>query len=211
VIEPPTEVRWTSITDLRLAELLRTRQSVDTGSRMVIAIDGMSASGKTTLCSRVAHHIPASAVVHTDDVAWNHSFFGWETLLIEHVLQPFSAGLPVRFRPEAWIKHHREGVIEVTADTQVLLLEGVGAGRRELDQYVDSIVWVVADEACARERAMARDGDTPEANKFWDEWMRQEKPFLAHQRSWERATIISNGTPDDHAVPRELQVRLVSR
>jgi hypothetical protein len=30
----------------------------------------------------------ASALVHTDDVAWRHSFFGWSDLLIEGVLKP---------------------------------------------------------------------------------------------------------------------------
>jgi 2-phosphoglycerate kinase len=37
---------------------------------LVIAVDGRSSSGKTTLATRIAAVIPATAVVHTDDIVW---------------------------------------------------------------------------------------------------------------------------------------------
>jgi MFS family permease len=49
---------------------------------LVVALDGRSSSGKTTLAGRVAGAIPATAVVHTDAIAWWHSRFGWTNLAL---------------------------------------------------------------------------------------------------------------------------------
>jgi chloramphenicol 3-O-phosphotransferase len=43
---------------------------------VVLAVDGRSSSGKTTLAARLQDAIAGSAVVHTDDIAWWHSRFG---------------------------------------------------------------------------------------------------------------------------------------
>jgi hypothetical protein len=39
-----------------------------------LAVDGRSAGGKTTLAERLAALVPGAVVVHTDDIAWHHSF-----------------------------------------------------------------------------------------------------------------------------------------
>jgi ABC-type glutathione transport system ATPase component len=41
----------------------------------ILAVDGRSGSGKSTIASLLHHVVPASVVVHTDDIAWHHSFF----------------------------------------------------------------------------------------------------------------------------------------
>jgi len=45
------------------------------GRPCVLAIDGRGGSGKTTIAERIRAAVPGAAAVHTDDVAWNHSFF----------------------------------------------------------------------------------------------------------------------------------------
>ena len=42
----------------------------------VLAVDGRSNNGKTTLAALIGGLVPGSAVVHTDDIAWEHSRFG---------------------------------------------------------------------------------------------------------------------------------------
>jgi hypothetical protein len=39
------------------------------GSPVVLAVDGRSNAGKTTLAARIGGAVPGSAVVHTDDIA----------------------------------------------------------------------------------------------------------------------------------------------
>lgn len=179
---------------------------LDLDRRTVVAVDGRSAAGKTTLTAAlhdeaVRRGVPC-AVVHTDDIAWFHSFFDWADLLADGVLRPFRAEGAVHFVPPAWRPNGRDGAVEVPAGTRLLLVEGVGAGRRVLGDLLDAVVWVQSDVGVARERGLARDtasgvnGDAAETEAFWDEWDREEVPFQAAQRPWERAVLVVAGSRD---------------
>jgi hypothetical protein len=159
----------------------------------VVAVDGRSGSGKSTLTRALAAGT-GTHVVATDDLAWHHSFFDWTDELIEQVLAPVHRGEAVRHRPPAWIERERPGAIDVPAGVERVLVEGVGAGRRELAEWVDAIVWVRSDPTAARRRGIARDGDDPAAEEFWDEWMAAEIPFQDAERTWERAALVVDGT-----------------
>jgi hypothetical protein len=78
-----------------------------------------------------------------------------------------------------------------------LILEGVGAGRRELATYLDGIIWVQADldETLARDRDRVAAGEiSPSA---YDDWMEHERPFQAEQQTWNRARQIVCGSPSE--------------
>lgn len=174
------------------AELL----AVEVGARpVIVAVDGRSGAGKSTVADRLRDEVPGSCVVHTDDVAWHESFFGWDGLLAAGVLLPVRQGGAVAFRPPAWLERGREGAIEVPAGCPLLIVEGVGAGRASLTPLVDVAIWVQSDRQEARRRGLERDGGTPEAITFWEEWQAGEVPFLAADRPWDRADIVLCGTP----------------
>lgn len=165
----------------------------------VVAVDGRGGGGKSFLADRLHRVLPASAVVHTDDVAWWHSRFGWADLMIEGILAPVHAGRAVRFRPPAWGSRGRTGSIDVPAGTSTLIVEGVGASRREVVGLIDVAVWVRSDFAEAErrgiERDMTRDGiDRLAAEREWHAWADEEVPFLLDDRPWERADVIVAGT-----------------
>lgn len=170
------------------------------GRPRVIAVDGRGAGGKSTLARRLAGAVTASAVVHTDDVARQHSFFDWGDLLAEGVLEPARAGCAVAYRPPAWLVRGRPGAIEVPSGLDLLVVEGVGGGRRELAHLTDAVVWVQSDFSEAERRGIARDvalgvnGNAEEALAFWHRWMAEELPFLESQRPWERACVMVAGT-----------------
>ncbi len=180
------------------------------GSRPVIlAIDGRSGGGKSTVAARVAAHIPGAVIVHTDDVAWYESFFDWDVLLAEGILEPLRRGEAVNFRPPAWDERGREGAIRVDADASVLILEGVGSSRRSLTPHIDASVWVQSDLSEARRRGIERDGGDDAAASFWDEWTAQEEPFLAEDRPWERADLVVCGTPHLSGVPQAAATHVI--
>jgi hypothetical protein len=104
-------------------------------------------------------------------------------------------GAAVRFRPPVWQERSRPGAIEVPAGCELVIVEGVGAARRELMPVVDAVVWVQSDLAEARRRGIERDGGDEAARSFWDLWMAEELPFLAREQPWTRADIIVAGTP----------------
>ena len=72
---------------------------------LLVGIDGRSRSGKSTLAALIARCIQEVVVVHTDDIAWHHSFFGWSDVLIEGVLRPLRRdGLPLSCTLQPWTR-----------------------------------------------------------------------------------------------------------
>lgn len=161
-----------------------------------MAIDGRSGSGKTTLAEALSAHLPGSVILHTDDIAWYESFFGWDHLMAAGLLLPLRRGSAVQFRPPAWDRRGREGAITVPAGVPFVIVEGVGSSRRSLGTLLDATVWLQADHEEAWRRGIARDGGTDEVVSFWEEWGRAEARFLAEDRPWERASVIACGTPE---------------
>lgn len=202
-------------------ELLSTMIDVLVGRRLgrtvpsrpaILAVDGRSNNGKTTLAVRISQAVPAAIVVHTDDIAWRHSRFGWADLLVDGILVPVHQGRAVRYRPPRWVEHGRPGAIEVPAGCPLLIVEGDGAGRREVAHLLDALIWVQSDEREAEKRRLSRDAhpsaidlvNLPSDGSAGDDhgWMTEEVPFNASQRTWERADIIVCGTPEFTYDPR---------
>jgi len=161
----------------------------------VLAIDGHSASGKTTLAARLGAAIPDSAVLHTDDVAWHHSVFDWDELLVEGVLGPLRRGAAVEYRPPAWEQRGRPGAIVVPAGTTLLLVEGVGSSRASLSGQLDLSIWMETAEPIrvARDDVRLARGDVSPAD--YASWMAQENAHVAVDRPWDRARWVVSGSP----------------
>jgi hypothetical protein len=170
------------------------------GRPRVLAVDGRSGGGKTTVAQWLAAAVPGAIVLHTDDVAWYHAFFDWADLMRDGILAPLRAGDDVAYRPPAWDERGRDGAITASAASPLVIVEGVGIGRRELSAYVDALLWVQTDADEARRRGLARDG--ADAAGFWAEWQAAEDPFQAEQRPWERAGLIVSGAPEIPHDPR---------
>ena len=179
----------------RLVDLLAPRTDAPRGRPRIVAVDGRSGGGKTTLAERLCRAVPGAQIVHTDDVAWNHSRFGWADPMVAGVLGPLHRGSAVRYRPPGWAPNGRHGWIDVAAGAPLVVVEGVGAARRELTHLLDAAVWVQSDLAEAERRGIVRDGGDAAAAEHWHEWMSEEIPFLAADRPWRRASVIVAGTP----------------
>jgi len=206
--EEPEAGPWRAESLTAVIEALIGRGSgrVVSGRPVILSVDGRSNAGKTTLAARICEAVPSSAVVHTDDVAWEHSRFGWSDLLADGILAPVRHGRGVSFRPPRWAEHGREGSIDVAAGCPLLVVEGDGAGRREVGDLIDALIWVQSDEREVVRRAWARaahadaidganlpaDGSPPDDAG----WMAEELPFNTAQRTWERADLIVCGTPE---------------
>ena len=185
---------WRSVPLADFAAALH-RPGTAVGRPTVVAVDGRSAGGKSTLAARIAAALPDAALVHTDDVAWWHAFLDWDDLMRTGVLEPLHRGEPVAFTPPAWTERGRPGAIVVPPSARLVVVEGVGAGRRELADLVDVTVWVQADEQARAAREAARVAAGEVTADFVDEWQREEVPFQADQRPWERADHVVAGSP----------------
>ena len=122
------------------------------------------------------------------------------------MLAPLRRGEAVAYRPPPWDARARPGAVTVPAGCPLVVVEGVGIGRRDLAGFFDALVWVQTDRAVAWHRGLARDGGSAEQEAFWHEWEAEERPFLAAERPWERADVVVDGAPD---VPHDPVTELV--
>jgi uridine kinase len=162
------------------------------GRVKVLAVEGRSGSGKSTLAAAVAAELGAP-VIRMDDL-----YAGWDGLLdgvdalVRWVLAPLRRGEEARWRRYDWqLGRYAEWHQLPTAD--VVVVEGVGAGAREVAPYLSALVWVDAPAEVRRERALARDGDT--YTPHWDRWARHEDAFYAAHDVRSRADLLLPGSP----------------
>ncbi len=208
----PLRGGWQVLDLAVFAEQLATRAALARGSARsgprLVAVDGHSASGKTTLAVRLAAHLPRTAVLHSDDLAWHHSVFDWRPLLVDGVLAPLGAGRAVHYRPPAWVERGRPGAIELPADLEVLILEGVGASRRDLADLIAAAVWVETDEPERLRRDDERIAAGEVTREVFGSWMAVENPFISADRPWSRAdAMIAGHSPVPHDPVSQVVVR----
>ncbi|MER6133790.1 hypothetical protein [Streptomyces sp. NPDC001815] len=203
----PEAVGWRVVTVLDAVRQLCAVSPDVAGRPRVIAIDGRGGAGKTTLAERLGKVVPHSAIVHTDDIAWNHACFDWGAALAENVLRPLHRGEAVDFRPDAWIAHDRPGSITVPAGADIVWVEGTGVIREELAPWWDASVWMQGDLAEQERLLTARDGDSPEQREHVANWLLEELPFMLREQPWARADMIVAGPPRiDHDPDSEVAV-----
>jgi hypothetical protein len=160
----------------------------------LVAVDGRGSGGKTTLATRLAAAVPGAVVVHTDDIAWHHAVLDWTDLLVEGVLRPVRAGQGVRYRPPQWEQRGRTGAIEVPARAPMLIVEGVGSGRRSLAGWYDTVIWVETPQEITNARNEVRVAAGETTPSAYELWMAEENPFVDQERTWERADVVVDGS-----------------
>jgi uridine kinase len=171
------------------------------GRTRVVAIDGRSGAGKTSLAALLAAELRAPVVALED------LYGGWDGLehgiglLVSAVLAPVAAGRA------AWVPRYdwaagswaEPWLLEPPA---VLIVEGVGAGARPAAAYESALIWLEAAAPARRQRALDRDGET--FAPHWDRWAAQEDAMLARERTPERAGLVIAGTGDSAAAARRV-------
>lgn len=160
---------------------------------VLVAVNGASSSGKTSLSTRLAEALPRAAVVHTDDLAWHHGVLSWDAMLLDGVLGPVRAGRAVRFRPPAWEQRGRPGAVELPAGLTHLLVEGVGVGRASLHAAFDVRLWVETPRAVRDQRDEVRLAAGEMSPADHASWMAEEDAHLAADRPWLRADVVVDG------------------
>lgn len=124
----------------------------------LLCVDGPAGSGKTTLAATVADAVPDTWVLHMDDF-----YEGWSGLgdavcrrVRDQVLAPLAAGEPGHYRRYDW-EREEFAELHLVPPTGLLVLEGVGAGSRDLAPYRSALVWVQAPDAQRVAQGLERD------------------------------------------------------
>jgi hypothetical protein len=153
------------------------------GAVRLVAIDGPSGSGKSTLATALVDELAGrgvrAVVVPTDHFATWADPASWWPRLVDGVLTPLSRGEAGRYRPNDWSGGTpRPGEEVEVAVPEVLIVEGVSAGRRSVRPVLSCLVWVEATPERARlERSVRRDGAHTRADFL--RWQAFERGWFA--------------------------------
>lgn len=162
------------------------------GPVRLIAVDGHAGSGKSTFAARLASVLDDAPVLHLDDLATHEEFFDWTDRLREQVLEPLSHGTPARYEPYDWTARGF-GPPRVLEPAPVVLVEGVGAGRRALRPLLAHLLWMDLPAAESWERGRRRDG--PALTAFWDDWTAAEMAHFSADPSRPSADVLVRQLP----------------
>ena len=173
---------------------------------VIIAIDGRSGAGKTTLAIELAarlreHH--KVSLFHLEDIypGWNGLAAGIERY-VTTVLAPLHRGDSAEWVSWDWTAHY-DGDTRTTQPAEIVLVEGVGAAAEAARPYLAAAIWADSPEQDRRSRALARDGESYEP--YWDDWAAQEEAWLAGDDVPARADIRVLNLADGAAPAEVLQ------
>ena len=161
--------------------------------RVLLAIDGMAASGKTTLAAALNRRFPGSVVVHMDDFTVpfedRHPGYFDETLsnadvirFEREVLLPLERGEAACYRP--YVCHPNPGFLPpvvIPADCPLLIVEGAYCLHPLLFDRYDLRVLSLIDEDTQRTRILRRNGPA-QLERFVSLWIPMENRHI-HARS----------------------------
>ncbi|MFE6979133.1 uridine kinase [Streptomyces sp. NPDC057682] len=162
------------------------------GPVRLIAVDGHAGSGKTTFAARLAAALGGTPVLHLDDLASHEHLFDWTGRFHDQVAGPLSRGETARYTPYDWTAR-AFGPPRALPAAPVVLVEGVGAGRRALRPLLARLLWMDLPAAAAWERGRRRDG--PAQHTFWNGWTAAETDHFAADPSRPSADALIRQLP----------------
>ena len=144
----------------------------------IVAIDGRSGAGKTTLAGKLEKELreegTAVAAIEVESFigGWNGLNDGVEAVAAQ-ILEPVRSRGRARARTWDWNRGTwaEEVRIPPSGPVDVLILTGCGAASAPCRPFVDLAVWVELDEERRRERVARREGDP---GRWWRMWAEQE-------------------------------------
>ncbi|MET9293487.1 hypothetical protein [Streptomyces sp. NPDC003077] len=157
------------------------------GPVRLVAVDGHAGSGKSTFARRLAAALGGAPVVRLDDLATHEELFAWTGRFRTQVLEPLGRGETARYAVYNWVRRAFTSRREVPA-APVVLVEGVGAGRRAVRPHLACLLWMELPCEHSWERGRLRDG--PDLATFWNGWIPSERRHFAADPSRPYADLL---------------------
>ncbi len=166
----------------------------------LVAIDGPSAAGKSTLARQISERLGCPIIEGDDFYAdiddaeraeleaeegYRH-YFDWRRLRNE-VLIPLSLGRPARYRPWDWSSGTGFGDEIKVKPGSVVIVEGIYMLRPQLLGYWDLMIWVDAPARLRHDRQLARNENSLE---WIERWTAAEKWYIKNLEPRKIADLV---------------------
>lgn len=165
--QPPTPAPLS-----RLAHTLL-RLPPSCGPVRLVAVDGHAGSGKSTFARGLAGALGGAPVLRLDDIASHDQMFDWTERLRRQIIVPLSHGETAHYETYDWDARRFGPELRSLPPAPVVLIEGVGAGRRALRPFLARLLWMEVPRGEAWGRGRHRDGAAQ--SDFWDGWEPAER------------------------------------
>lgn len=182
----------------------RIRPLLDQKARVIVAIDGMAASGKTTLSAALAACFSSCAVVHMDDftIPFEDRFPGYFDAQLSNtdiarfdreVLSPLLAGRAACYQPYAC--HPEPGFlppVHIAQDVRLVIIEGAYCLHPALSARYDLRVLCTVSPDVQRRRILARNGSA-QLERFMSLWIPMENRHIAAHNLTSQCDLALSG------------------
>jgi uridine kinase len=163
--------------------------------RPIIAIDGPAGAGKTTLADHLSTAMSLrykTTTIHMDSLynGWDHPFDHNLTDSLLTAATSHKRATAFSLPRYDWT-NHRYVSGEAIAQSELLILEGVGSSQIALRPYLAATIWIEIDREKGLERVLLRDGDS--ISQEMKQWLReQEQHFLENDSQNAADFVLTN-------------------
>ena len=186
------------ILDSRIMQLLSAK------GRALIAIDGMAASGKTTLCKALREKISGCYIVHMDDFTlpfekrsdgyFNRLLTNADTdCFLAEVMVPLLAGKSAEYSP--YRCHPEPGFLRpvtIPEDWRCVIVEGAYCLHPRLFDLYDLRALMTVTPETQRTRILRRNGET-QLTRFESLWIPMENRHIEVHGLKQRCDLLLSG------------------
>lgn len=176
---------------------------------LIVALDGRSGTGKSTLAIALANRLNAT-VITQDDFYTGGTLADWNTLTAQEkadrvidwrrvrheVLEPLIANRQAVWHPFNWEAFEGLAPHTITADAApIIILDGAYAARPELSDLINLSILLQLPDDIRRERLKLREGEDYLSawNAVWEE---AEDHYFTHVRPPSSFNIVLERAPD---------------
>jgi uridine kinase len=161
-------------------------------SRPVIAIDGPAGAGKTALAQELFRAFSTKSsvqVIHMDDLydGWGNALSSDLSKILQYLVSQHEAKSPAKIQRYNW-ESSSFGESEELPVCDLLILEGVGCGDKELQDHLAALIWMEIDPADGLKRVIDRDGAQVKAEM--EKWLGTQAEYFLQHSTREKADFI---------------------
>lgn len=158
----------------------------------IIAIDGPAGAGKTTLAHEIYLALSTKMsvqVIHMDDLyaGWNNALTADLTKVLTYLVDQHLANSPANIQRYNW-STSSFGESEAMSPCDLLILEGVGSGDKEIQDKFAALIWMEIEPEAGLKRVVNRDG--AHVQEEMEKWLTTQAQYFLQHSTREKADFI---------------------